>query len=165
MSRSYRSLQIGTSNGRALGSFLTFNAPPKRNVGPAFTQWMSCGATRTALSGSPLLNSNSRCAHLRTPIRADIEVKPVPKRCCDPHTSSRPFHPISGHLCARASNVYRQCEGGKIPRPFGPSVHGTKLKDLLQLAFVEIGPCTNGGKYVLMLRNSHSDYKWFFPYP
>jgi len=54
--------------------------------------------------------------------------------------------------------------GGKIPRPFGPSAHGTKANDLLQFDYIELGPSTNGEKYVLMLRDDHSDYKWFFAF-
>ena len=53
---------------------------------------------------------------------------------------------------------------GKVPRPFGPSVHGTAPNDLLQFAYIELGPSTDGCKYVLMLRDDHSDYKWFFAF-
>ena len=51
----------------------------------------------------------------------------------------------------------------KIPRPFGPAVHGTKPNDLLQFDYIEIAPGSNGEKYVLMLRDDHSNYAWFFP--
>jgi len=54
--------------------------------------------------------------------------------------------------------------GGKIPRPFGPSVHGTKANDLLQFDYIEIGPSGSGEKYILMLRDDLSDYKWFFAF-
>lgn len=52
--------------------------------------------------------------------------------------------------------------GGKEPRPYGPAFHGTKPNDLLQFDYVEIAPGANGEKYVLMLRDDHSDYKWFY---
>jgi transposase InsO family protein len=54
--------------------------------------------------------------------------------------------------------------GGKIPRPYGPSVHGTSPNDLLQFDYIEIGPGHKGEKYVLMLRDDHSSYAWFFPF-
>jgi transposase InsO family protein len=54
--------------------------------------------------------------------------------------------------------------GGKVPRPFGPAVHGTKPNDLLQFDYIELGPSQAGDKYVLMLRDDHSDYKWFFAF-
>lgn len=34
--------------------------------------------------------------------------------------------------------------GEKVPRPFGPSVHGTAASDLLQCDYVEIGPSGTG---------------------
>lgn len=54
--------------------------------------------------------------------------------------------------------------GGNTPRPFGPAVHGTKANDLLQFDYIEIGPSDTGEKYVLMLRDDHSDYKWLFAF-
>lgn len=53
----------------------------------------------------------------------------------------------------------------KIPRPFGPAVHGTKPNDLLQLDYIELGPTERGHNYVLMLRDDHSDYKLFIAFP
>lgn len=55
--------------------------------------------------------------------------------------------------------------GGKVPRPFGPAVHGTSPNDLLQFDYIELGPTPDGTKYVLMLRDDHSDYHWFFAFP
>jgi len=52
--------------------------------------------------------------------------------------------------------------GGKVPRPFGPATHGTKPNDLVQFDYLEIGPSKTGEKYLLLLRDDHSDYKWFF---
>ena len=54
--------------------------------------------------------------------------------------------------------------GGKIPRPFFPSVHGTAPNVLIQFDDIELGPSTDGCKYVLMLRDDRSDYKWFFAF-
>ena len=55
--------------------------------------------------------------------------------------------------------------GGKIPRPFGPAVHGTKSNDLPQFEYFEMGPSSTGEKYVLLLRDDTSDYKWMFVFP
>jgi len=55
--------------------------------------------------------------------------------------------------------------GEKIPRPFGPSVHGTKPNDLLQFDYIHLGPSHNGDQYVLMMRDDHSDYKMFYCFP
>lgn len=52
--------------------------------------------------------------------------------------------------------------GGKIPRPFGPALHGTKPNDLLQFDYIEIAHGRSGEKYVLMLRDDHSNYAWFY---
>ena len=49
--------------------------------------------------------------------------------------------------------------GGRVPRPFGPSVHGTAPNDLPQFDYIELGPSTDGCKYFLMRRDYHSDYK------
>ena len=53
--------------------------------------------------------------------------------------------------------------GGQVRRPFGPSVFGSEANDLLQFDYIELGPSSEGAKYVLMLRDDHSDYNWFFP--
>lgn len=55
-------------------------------------------------------------------------------------------------------------ERGMEPRPFGPAFHGTKPNDLLQFDFINVAPGIDGEKYVLMLRDDLSDYKWFFAY-
>ena len=55
--------------------------------------------------------------------------------------------------------------GERIPRPFGPAFFGTKPHDLVQFDYVDLGPSRNGDKYVLMMRDDHSDYKWFFCFP
>lgn len=41
-------------------------------------------------------------------------------------------------------------------------MHGTPVNDLLQLDYIELGRSNSGDKYVLMLCNDVSDYKWFF---
>lgn len=48
-----------------------------------------------------------------------------------------------------------------MPRPNGPSFHGTTVNDLSQF-YIEIAPSSYGEKPVLMLRDEHSDYKWFY---
>eukprot|EP00178_Gracilaria_changii_P000257 TRINITY_DN1027_c0_g1_i1.p2 TRINITY_DN1027_c0_g1~~TRINITY_DN1027_c0_g1_i1.p2 ORF type:complete len:1106 (+),score=114.18 TRINITY_DN1027_c0_g1_i1:5972-9289(+) len=47
--------------------------------------------------------------------------------------------------------------GEKVPRPFGPALHGTTANDLLQFYYIEIGPSKARLKYILMLRDDHSD--------
>ena len=36
---------------------------------------------------------------------------------------------------------------------------------MLQFEYIEIGPSNPGTKYVLMLRDDHSNYCWFFAFP
>lgn len=55
--------------------------------------------------------------------------------------------------------------GGKTPRPYGPAVHGTCPNDLLQFDYITLTPAASGELYVLMLRDDHSNYCWFFPFP
>lgn len=50
----------------------------------------------------------------------------------------------------------------KVPRPFGPSVHGTAPKGLLQFDYIEIGTSPTDENFLLMLRVNHSNYMWFF---
>lgn len=50
----------------------------------------------------------------------------------------------------------------RVSRPFGPAVHRTKPKDLLQFDYIELQPSQSVENYVLMFRDDHSDYKWFF---
>lgn len=40
------------------------------------------------------------------------------------------------------STTEREC----IPRPFGPSVHGTKPNELLQFDYIELGKATTGSR-------------------
>lgn len=54
--------------------------------------------------------------------------------------------------------------GEKVPRSFGPSVHCISRNDLIQVDYIEITPSRTGEKYVLMLRDDHSDYKRFFAF-
>lgn len=53
--------------------------------------------------------------------------------------------------------------GEKIPRPFGRAVHGLKVNALLQFDYIDLGPGTDGAKYVPILRDEHSNYCWLFP--
>ena len=53
--------------------------------------------------------------------------------------------------------------GERTPRPFGPSVFGTHPNDLLQFDYIELGKSTMGDQYVLILRDDHSGYAWFYP--
>ena len=55
--------------------------------------------------------------------------------------------------------------GEKVPHPFGLSVHGTKANDNLQFDYIDLGASQSGDKYVLMLRDDHSDYKCFLAFP
>lgn len=52
--------------------------------------------------------------------------------------------------------------GEKVPRQFGPAVHGTKANDLLQFNYIEISQSPIGETYLLIWRDDHSDYKYFF---
>lgn len=52
--------------------------------------------------------------------------------------------------------------GRKVPRPFSPAFHGTAMNDLLQFGYIEISPSTSGEKYILIMREDHSDYMWFY---
>lgn len=42
------------------------------------------------------------------------------------------------------------------------AIFGTKPKDLLQLDYIDLGKAYTYAKYVLILRDDHSDYKLFF---
>lgn len=55
--------------------------------------------------------------------------------------------------------------GEKIPRPFGPALHGSKTNDLLQFDYIDLGKAISGPKYVLMLCDDHSEYSWMFAFP
>lgn len=52
--------------------------------------------------------------------------------------------------------------GERIPRPYGPALHCAKPGDLLQFDYTDLGPSHSSDKYVLMMRDDHSDYKWIF---
>lgn len=54
-------------------------------------------------------------------------------------------------------------EEERVPCPFGPAVYKAKPNGLLQFHYINQGPSTDRAKYVLMLRDDNSDYKWFFP--
>lgn len=53
----------------------------------------------------------------------------------------------------------------KVPRRFGPPLLGTKPKDLLQFDYIEPVPSNSDDKYVLILRDEISDYKWLSCFP
>lgn len=50
-------------------------------------------------------------------------------------------------------------------RPFGVSFHGTKSNNYLPFHYIALGPSSIGAKYVLLLRDDHSSYSWFFAFP
>ncbi len=54
--------------------------------------------------------------------------------------------------------------GKRVPRPFGPAVHGTEPNDCLQFDFLEMAPSKAGYKYILLLRDDFSSYCWLFPF-
>lgn len=54
--------------------------------------------------------------------------------------------------------------GGRVPRPLGLAVYGTSSNDQLQFDYIEIASSSSGEKFVLMLREDHSDYKWIFAF-
>lgn len=51
--------------------------------------------------------------------------------------------------------------GEKVPRPFGPSVHGDAPNDRLQFYYTGIAPSWTLDLYAPMLRDDRSDYKLF----
>ena len=53
----------------------------------------------------------------------------------------------------------------KIIRPFSPTIHGTKLNDIKLFGYTNLGRSNSSDKYFLMLREEHSDYKWFLHFP
>lgn len=55
--------------------------------------------------------------------------------------------------------------GEKISHRFGLDVHGRKPNNFVQLVYVDLSSSNSWNKYVLMLRDDHSDYKWFFCFP
>lgn len=68
------------------------------------------------------------------------------------------------HLFTKSCIHCLSTTGGEtVPRPFGPAFHGTKPNDLVQFDYIELGKSTTGEKHVLMLRDDHSGYCWFYP--
>lgn len=47
-----------------------------------------------------------------------------------------------------------------MPRLFGTAARGTVPNDLLRLDYIETKAAATGDKYVLLLRNDHSNYCW-----
>lgn len=50
---------------------------------------------------------------------------------------------------------------GRVPRPFDPSLFVSETNDLLQFDYIELGPSSDGAKYVVMVRDDHLDCNWF----
>ena len=70
--------------------------------------------------------------------------------------------PADVQAFVRACTHFLSTVGGEtVPRPYGPAIHGTKPNDLLQFDYIELCQPPGGSKYVLMLGDDHSDYKWF----
>lgn len=55
--------------------------------------------------------------------------------------------------------------GGRVPLPYGSAFHGTAANDLFQFNYIEDASSVAGDKYVLMIRDFHSDYNCFFAFP
>lgn len=49
--------------------------------------------------------------------------------------------------------------------PLGPALHYTEPKEHIQFNHIEILKSTYDEKHVLMLRDNHSGYRWFDPFP
>lgn len=54
--------------------------------------------------------------------------------------------------------------GEKMPGLFGPPLYGTKPNDLIHFDYIEIVTSYVGAKYVLMIRDNHSNCSWLFPF-
>lgn len=54
-------------------------------------------------------------------------------------------------------------EEGKVPRPYGPALVGTKPNELVHFDYIELGQSSTDEKYVLMVHDDHSCYSWFYP--
>lgn len=52
----------------------------------------------------------------------------------------------------------------RVLRPFGPAVHVTVSNGLFQFGYIGIYPIESDGKYVLLLSDDHSNYKWAFAF-
>jgi len=68
-----------------------------------------------------------------------------------------------GTFVKRCIHCISTLKGKRVPRPFGPAVHGTFANDLVQFDYLEIAPGRDGVKYILMLRDDFSSYCWLFP--
>lgn len=55
-------------------------------------------------------------------------------------------------------------DGIRVPRPFGPVVHGSTPNDVLQFDYMEFSLGSTGEKYVLLFRDDHSGYCLLFPF-
>lgn len=62
--------------------------------------------------------------------------------------------------CIRCLSTMR---GDTVPRPFGPSRHGTTTNALLQFGYTEMCNSPTGEKYILMLHDYRSGYSWLYP--
>lgn len=67
-------------------------------------------------------------------------------------------------FCKSCIHCVSTLGGSRVPRPFGPAVHGTEPNDLLQFDFLEIAPSKTGSKYLLLLRDDFSSYSWLIPF-
>lgn len=52
-----------------------------------------------------------------------------------------------------------------IPLPLCPSLHCTKQNDFFQLDHIALGRGNTPENFILMLRNDHCGYSWFYPSP
>lgn len=71
---------------------------------------------------------------------------------------------VRAFVCA-CSHCLPTFGGKKITRPFSPAVHSTNPNDLLQFDYIDFRDSKKGEKYVLMLRDDHSDYTFFYSFP
>lgn len=49
-----------------------------------------------------------------------------------------------------------------FPRPFGPALHGTAPNNLVQYDYIDLGISKPGKKYMIVVRDDHSGYSWFY---
>lgn len=68
-------------------------------------------------------------------------------------------------MCARSCIHYLSTTGGgHVPRSFGLVVHVTNPNDVLQFDYIEIAEGSAFEKYILMLRDDHSEYRWLYSF-
>lgn len=67
-------------------------------------------------------------------------------------------------FCKSCIHCVSTLGGRRVPRPYGPAVHGSKPNDLLQFDYLEIAPSKTGSKYLLLLRDDFSSYSWLVPF-